>query len=302
MSDLKETTGRTLRLSDYIKALTAGQAKCGKTSFLVGSLLGVLPWQEFGGVVSSPKHLHVVALDQDALDGIQEFLVGMCKAPEEALDFNVYNLLENVHECSLASSRYGSDFYNALQATRIRIHEKIARSPGVHALVVSSYTTMARAIETEVRGEPTNENWKADYGKDWNMLNAQMARLQNAFQLDKCHVFWEGHVVYVAPEGSVDMKKTQPVLKVHGSYGQEWANNTSHNLLIRRDPQAPKVTKNGVKSEVDRMYLEVKGGGTAFLTGGRRVAGLRANEDDLTVALKRMGYKVGQWGWKGAKK
>ena len=301
MSDIKETTGRTLRLSDYIKALTAGQAKCGKTSFLVGSLLGVLPWQEFGGVVSSPKHLHVVALDQDALDGIQEFLVGMCKAPDESLDFNVYNLLENVHAASLQAERYGSDFYNMMHATILRIHEKIAQRPGVHALVVSSYTTMARAVETEVRGAPTDENWKPDYGRDWNMVNAQLNRLQNAYQRDLAHVFWEGHVQYVAAEGSKDMKKTVPVLKVHGQAGQEWANNTSHNLLIRRDPMAPKVSKNGVKLEVDRMYLEVKGGGTAFLTGGRRVAGLSAQEADMTVALKKMGYKVGQWGWKGKK-
>jgi hypothetical protein len=300
---MNETTGRTYLPSSFIKALTAGQAKNGKTTFLVAQLLGVFPGQQFGGVVTSPRHLHVIALDEDALAGLtptptnKGFLLSQCGAPDECLDFNVYPLQEEARKTCAGIESFQAAFYNALETTRLRITEKIQRLPGVHATVMSSFTTMARAIETEVRGPPP---WSAQYGQDWNMLNAQMNRLQNNFQMDAGHMFWEGHITYVPAEGAKDMKKTVPKLSLHGRAGQEWANNTSHNLLIKREA-GQKVVKNGVKTEVDKAYLEVKGGGTDFLTGGRRVAGLDPQETDLTVALKKMGYRVGQWGWKGKK-
>jgi hypothetical protein len=282
---VKETTGEGFKGGEHVSMLAAAEAKVGKSSFLVASCLGVLPWQVHGGVVSQPKYLHVLALDRDALDGIKQFLA-LCGAPKDALAFRVYDLQDDVAKASCGKSKYDYSFYNTLAAVRQTIEQRATTEQGVHAVIMSSFTTMARTVERATFGEPGSE--KDAWGKGWDALNQQMTTLQNSFQRDRWHMVWEAHVGKGGEDGNKD------VLKVHGGAGKDWPNNTSHNMRIRRLQTESFKDKAGRDTGVNKVYLEPKGGGLTFL-GGRRLTALDDKEPCLTKALMKMGYRVGRW-------
>lgn len=291
---MKHISGSQMKPAEYIKGLFMSYAKAGKTSFLVAQALGVMPWQKYGGVVTKPQHLHVIALDQDALDGIPDMLE-MCKAPDEARAYDLYDMREDYRSLVDSEKPYSHGFFTTLVQISQEIIQKI--QPGeVHVVHMSSFTTMAKAVERAMLGRPTGfvNSTGGTSGKGigsydaWGMLKLQMMDLQSAFQKDRFHMFWESHIERVlTKEGAED------TLQVHGSSAKQWPNNTSHNFVIRRNKQSFYED-----TQINPMYIEPRAS-MSFIAGGRNENRLNNEEPDLTVCLKKLGLLVGRWGYKG---
>lgn len=287
---MKRVTGDTMTQGKYIKLLAMSYAKSGKSSFLVAQALGLMPWQRHGGIVTDPKHLHVIALDQDALDGIKDFL-NMCGAPKEAHNYDVFDMREDYRSLADNPAQYNHTFFNTLMGIRMEIQNNI--QPGeTHAVIMSSFTTMAKAMERALMGKPTGseKSGKGNGSYDlWGMLKLQMGDIQTSFQVDKAHMLWEAHLESITVKDESGKNIQQEALQVHGSSAKQWPNNTSHNFIIRRD----RFT-NHPGTEINNMYLEPKAG-LAFISGGRNEIKLADREPDLTIVLKKLGYEVGRW-------
>lgn len=291
---MKHLSGKDMKPAEYIKGLFMSYAKAGKTSFLVAQALGVMPWQKYGGVVTAPQHLHVIALDQDALDGIPDML-DMCKAPDEARAYDLYDMREDYRSLVESDKPYAHGFFSSLMQVRQEILSVI--QPGeVHVVHMSSFTTMAKAVERAMLGRPTGfvNSTGQTSGKGigsydaWGMLKLQMMDLQSGFQTDRFHMFWESHIERVlTKEGAED------TLQVHGSSAKQWPNNTSHNFVIRRNKTAFYED-----TQLNPMHIEPRAS-MSFIAGGRNENRLNDEEPCLTVCLKKLGFNVGRWGYKG---
>lgn len=292
---MKRLTGSEMVPAQYIKGLFMSYAKAGKTSFLVAQALGVMPWQKYGGVITKPEHLHVIALDQDALDGIGDML-DMCKAPDEARKYDLFDMREDYRNLIDSSRPYNHSFFTTLMQVRQSILASIQSEDEVHMVIMSSFTTLSKAVERALMGPPTGiQNAKGESsGKGtgsidlWGMLKLQMNDLQCGFQTDRYHMAWESHISRVQnKDGGWD-----ETLQTHGKASEQWPNNTSHNFVIRRDRMNVYPD-----TQVNPMYIEPRAS-MSFISGGRNENRLNDQEPDLTVCLKKLGYRVGRWGSK----
>lgn len=283
---MKEMTGDSYEASPYMKALCASEAKVGKTTFLVASVLGVLPWQKFGGIVDSPENLHVITFDASALGGIKRFIAESCGAKKEALGFKVYNLEDDMRRVAETDSDYNMAFYTTVLDTISKIGEK---ARGVPVVVVSSLTGLAAGVERSVVGPPSGKGY-SDAAK-WKTLAHQLHEIQNYAQIDKWHCFWEGHIDKPAGLGLKNEAPPKETIRVSGEAGRNWGYNVSHIFRIRRlFGQLQPGTK------IDQVYLDTRPS-LDFVASGRGVTeALDPKEPDMTVVLGKLGLKVGHWG------
>lgn len=285
---MKHISGEQMKPAEYIKGLFMSYAKAGKTSFLVAQALGVMPWQKYGGVVTAPQHLHIIALDQDALDGIPDMLE-MCKAPDEARKYDLFDMREDYRNLVDSDKPYFHSFFNTLMGVRQEILASIRSEDEVHMVIMSSFTTMSKAEERAMMGKPTGISGGKGTGSVdlWGMLKLQMNDLQTGFQTDRFHMAWEAHIARVLTKDGAE-----ETLQTHGKASEQWPNNTSHNFVIRRDKMSTYPD-----TQVNPMYIEPRASLT-FISGGRNENRLADQEPDLTVVCKKLGFRVGRWGSK----
>lgn len=291
---MQKTSGKEYQSSKYAKATCVGDAKQGKSSYIVASVLGVLPWQTGGGIVDKPENLHVFTFDAGALDGIRRFLVETCKAPELAMNFTVYNLEDDVRKLYANDNDYDFSLYNTVLSTVTDAFNTVEKNKGVHACLFSSLTGLAKGLERGINGAPKlGPNGKAGYSDftKWQILSAQLMEVQNWVQRDLWHVFWEGHIDK-QPTMTADTKES---MQVSGKAGRSWAFNTPQVFRIRRQfGQAHPNTK------CDLTYLDTKPA-LEFLVGGRSFTeALDPKEYDPAAAFRKLKLTTGDWNKKAA--
>ena len=285
---MQKQTGGTYVSAQYAKALFLAEGKVGKSSFLVASALGLLPWQKAGGVVDRPENLHVLTFDSSALAGISKFLTQTCKAPEAALNFNVYNFQNDTRKVSLGSSDWDFSLYTDVRATADKIRQE-AKKGGTHVVIVSSLTGIAQALKRALAG-PIGSGKKGS-GMDqakWDAYGATLSEMRNVLQDDSYHILWEAHVFR---SGGEEPKET---LMLEGKSGQNFAFNVEQVFRVRR-MFGQKVPN----TQCDNVYLDTRPNMECVANGRGFTEALEAKEPDLTVALQKLGLKVGLWQSKG---
>jgi hypothetical protein len=285
-----EQTGLTYAASEYLKMLVASVAKDGKTSFLVAGALGALPWQQYGGLVSEPKNLHVLTFDATALGGIRPLLTKSCGKGEEYCGLSVYNFERDIREIHSNKGEWDYALFNGIIATIDRIKQKIAKG-GVHAVVVSSVTGVAKGIQRGIAGEPSAA--KKGSGMDaskWQTLESELTQIQNAVQALDAHVFWEAHVDRAPEFGqSKSLEAPRETLMIKGGAGRWWAFNTEQVVRMRRE-YGNKV------GSLDKVHMETRPSAD-FLSSGRGFnEKLNPKEYDMTEVALKLGLKVGRFG------
>ncbi len=281
-----EQTLKTYQSTKFAKALAVSDPKSGKTTYLIAGMLGVLPWQVEGGVVDSPSNLHVLTFDANALGGVQRFLTETCKAPEEALNFNVYNMQDDLNKISLGTGDWDYSFYN----TVLQVMDKLRqRAKGVPVFLVSSITGLAAGLQRGLAGPPGGKKGNGMDRAKWPAFANQVAEVRHIAQQDSWHCLWEAHVRRKEDEqGNVEES-----IQVPGQSGDNFAFNVEQVFKIKR--------QYGIKhpgTPCDKVHLDCRPS-LSFVANGRNFTeALDAAEPCPTAAFRKLGLKVGHWGQK----
>lgn len=282
-----QQTGKTYTSGLYTKDLFVAGAKDGKTTFLLGQILGVWPGCNNGGIIDKPANLHIITADTAALRGARSFLQKKCNAPDEAFDYTVYNMEDDARRVAQTEADWDYTFYSSLLEAVDRFNNAAAKG-GVHVLLVSSLTGVASALQRALFGMPGLDGKKGMGGDraKWPAFASQINEVRSKAQTDPGHCFWEGHLEKKAAfEG--DEKDS---INVMGSAGKNFAFNVEHVYRIRR------IVGDKYQSapEVDKVYLDTQPSLT-FMNNGREFSELKPREWDLCHVLKQLNYKVGGW-------
>ena len=278
--------------STYGKTLAVAKAKEGKTATLIANLLGAMPWQKFGGVVDAPEHLHVLGFDSGAVIGIKEFLIDLCSMKTaDAAKVRVYDFQDDVRQVSNAEVEWDFTLYNSIITTIKKVQDKAAKGAS-SAVLVSSLTTIALALQRAIAGPPGNEE-KHGGGMDqskWTELGRQINEIRNMLQQDAWHCIWEGHV-FKPPETGQGGEPRPETLQVQGASGHNFPNNVEQIFRIRR-----LFGETHESTKIDKVFFDTRPS-MDFIAGGRlTTTNLDPKEYDLTLAYRKLGLKVGRWG------
>lgn len=297
---MNEETGATYSLAKHARALGIAECKVGKTCFEIASMLGVLPWQKQGGIVSDPRNLHVIATDSASLAGVKRFMLESCGAPEEALNYRIYNLQDDIRRTVLVQHDWSMELYNMMIGIVQKIGERASATQGVSAVLVASLTGLANGMERALVGPPTGPGY-SDPSK-WKALAHHLHEVQNYLQVDSWHCWWEAHLDK-GPDfkmkkkddnsGMADNLGNKESIRVSGEAGRSWAYNTDQVFRIRRSFG---MVHPGTK--VDTCYLDTKPSFDFIANGRNFTEALSAKEPDMTAALAKLGLRVGHWGAK----
>lgn len=287
---MKEVTGDTYQSSQTAKALIVSDAKVGKTSAIVASLLGVAPWQKAGGVVDSPENLHVVTFDANAAGGLKKFLTQTCNAPTSALAFRIYNMQDDFRAASASQSEYDRTLYNTFMTVINTVKQRAAKG-GVHAVLVSSITGLAAGLQRAIQGPVTDKKGGGMDMSKWADFGSQIAEVRNFAQSEMWHTVWEGHL---AKKMKVDKATQQAVektgIQINGASGDNFAFNVEQVFQLRR-----MFNQVHAGSKCDQFYLDTKPTGDFVANGRGFNESLEAKEPDMTLAFEKLGLKVGKW-------
>lgn len=294
---MKEHTGATYQSSKYAKMLAVADAKVGKSSSLVAGCLGVLPWQSNGGVIDKPENLHIITTDSNALGHLKIFLTRTCGAPESCLGFRVYDMEEDYRKAFRGEVDYDSFFYNTLMSTIKRVQDRCTAAKGISVLLLSSLTTMGRALQRgvsgpiESRGDQVN---KATMSKSkWPMFNSQLNELQACAQMDGYHCIWEGHLAkkldFINKDESGQPEEKDGI-QVPGSVGASWAANVEQVVQMQR-----KFGKVHPGTKCDQTVYNTKPSLTLVASGRGFSELLEREEPCITTMFDKLGLKVGKW-------
>lgn len=279
------------------------KAKVGKTTTLIGNILGVMPWQEHGGIVDKPENLHVMAFDAAAVDGVKEFLINECGASKEIGKVHIENLQSAAAKAFIEKGDYNGQFLQTVYDTLRKIQDRTAR-PGVHVVMFSSLTMMAKAILRSVSGPAfsmsgaTIKKSPMDQNK-WNLLKQIMTELQWTAQQDNYHILWEGHhgeKVSKETDGT-GAPKVFDTVQLDGGSAQTFPAQVERPWEILRssqrwvDPKTKKTTKVGLTSFNPTPNFDF-----GQVQTGRKASRLEGNQPCLTVAFNELGLKIGGFG------
>lgn len=284
-------TGETYASSKYAKDLHLAEGKVGKTSFLTASLLGVLPWQKSGGVVTRPEHLHILAFDSSALAGLSGFLTKTCGADPSVIKYNVYNFQEDARRTSTLQTDWNFDLYNTVKSVIQEVQGK-AQKGGVHAMLFSSLTGLTQSVQRGLQGPFAAKKGTGMDQAKWAAFSTAIAELRSIAQLDVMHCLWEAHV-YVTPPKKPD-EEPKESLQIDGKTGQNFAYNVESVFRIRRRFGQ----KAGDKSNCDQVYLDTQPNMEVICNGRGFTERLNKQEPDLTEAYRKLGLAVGGYGKK----
>lgn len=297
---MKETNADEYQASTYDKATFLAPGKVGKTCWIVGAALGVLPNMlkaGTGGIVGKPEYLHVVAVDSSAMAEVVAFLQKH-GAPKEITKIRIYNMQDDVNRLASGSEDYDMGFYNSLVITNQRIREKVAANPGTHAVIMSSVTGVASALERGVAGPPGSAGMKNRDGQlsgkgymdpsKWQALAQQLTQIRMMYQVDDFHMIWEGHVdvtkVFAMKKDEAGSKES---VAISGKTGRNWGWNTDHTYRLKR---VFGDTWEG--TTCDKTYMDTDPQIENF-PGGRGQDRLKPREFDLSIVYKKLGLKRG---------
>jgi hypothetical protein len=284
---MQEMTGESYTSSDYAKALMVSRAKEGKSVFIIASLLGLLPWQKSGGVVSRPENLHVLTFDANALGGIKRFLTETCGASSDALKFNVYNMQEDLRRAG-NDGDWDTAFYNGVLTSIEKAREKTGK--GVHAIHFSSLTGVVEGLVKALAGPSAEKKGGGMDQSKWVSFGAQLAELRNLAQQDTWHCIWEGHIYKPAATGQDGQEKAE-TLQMPGKSGQNFPYNVEQIFRIKRQ-----FEEKYKETRADLTYLDTQSS-FDFVAGGRNFTeALNPKEYDMTKVFQKLGLKVGGWG------
>jgi hypothetical protein len=290
----------------FIKPLVLMESKEGKTTFEFMSLLGLWPWQQHGGVVSDPAHLHFVALDTAAMDRIfprnppdGRSILELAGVPMKTIEYvrsrlDVIKMDEEIKAAIESTSSYNHGWFKGMKLLRQHLIGKMNDPKETHAVVMSSFTSMCKYHERCLFGDPTGQGGDTNaYGTQnlWTVLKAQLLDVRVLFHAMPCHMFWEGHV---SKQKKGNKDEYEDTLSIHGGAKDDWPKNTSHNFRVVRETVKWKG-KDGKPTGVDQMYINPKPSYSFIPSGGRGVGGLAEKEYDLTKMMMDMGYQVGGW-------
>lgn len=287
-------TGNTYQGSKYGKLMAASEAKAGKSTYLIASALGVLPWQKDGGIVDKPENLFVITFDTDALSGVKRFLKDLCGAPDSALNFTVYNLEDDVRKVTDKDEDYNMGVYNAVLSALQHAKDALAKQKDPTAVVhFASLTGLALAIERGVVGAPKGKGY-SDASK-WKALQSQLMEIQNWSQIDQWHVFWEAHIDKAPQSIQGDAGVAKETISVAGKAGRGWGINCSHNVRIRRNFGTQYKRADGSRSKIEETYIDTRPN-FEFIAGGRNFTeACEPKEPCMTAMFNKLGLKVGGW-------
>lgn len=296
----------------FIKPLVLMESKEGKTTFEVMSLLGLWPWQQHGGVVSDPAHLHIIALDTACMDRVfprnppdGRSIMELAGIPMKTIEYvrsrlDIIKMDEEINAAMASASSYNHSWLKGMKLLRQHLLGKMKDPKETHAVVMSSFTSMCNYHERCLFGDPTgivtdSGSTTNAYGSQnlWTILKAQFLDVRVMFQALPCHMFWEGHVSKVQKPPPAKQGEFDDTLSVHGG-AKEWPKNTSHNFRVVRETVKWKG-KDGKPTAIDQMYVNPKPSYSFIPSGGRGVGGLNDKEYDLTGMMMSMGYQVGGW-------
>lgn len=298
-----ESTLGTYASSTYGKELFVSKAKIGKTVALVGSALGAFPWQQNGGVVDQPQNLHVMTFDAAALDGALDFLVKQCGAHKDIANARVYNLQQAAMEAFTRTSPYDGGFPARVYEELYKV-KAAASKGGVHVVIISSVTLMAKAWLRSISGPAfagggTMMKSAMDQNK-WNLFKQQMAEFQWQCQTDLYHTLWEAHHgERSTKDDSSGMPSSMDTLQVDGSTSRTFPANVERIWEIKRTANPAKNEKGQPynKSLHEVWFDPFPRFDFGDIQTGRKVSGrLEPREPDLTVAFHKLGLKTGHWG------
>lgn len=297
---MDEQTGETYVSAEYAKALAASDAKVGKTTFLVCSALGALPWQKFGGVVDRPEHLHILTFDANALGGLGDFITSSCGKDKSFLKYRVYNLQNEFKEVSRSRDEWNFTLYNAVMSTLETINQRVVKEGGVHVLIFSSLTGFAEGILRAVSGPPDED--RKGSGMDpskWQGLAQQLIDVRNVAHTDTHHCIWEAHIdraPVFAMKKSADDSAPKESIHVPGSAGRNWSFNVEQVFRLRRE-YGGEYENTGI----DNMFLDTRPSGSFIANGRAFNEKLKPREPDMTVAFHKLGLLIGRYGSKKTK-
>lgn len=315
---MKSISLRAALEQNYSAILALGEGKEGKSCYLVAQALGVHPyqsqppkdkeaaktWKRLGGVVTSPRHLHIIDMDTATLSGLPEYLLA-CGVTQAQLDvlldektgIDVISMQADKLKVLNSTTRGDSCFYQALVAAHAKVTQKVRELPGVHVIIAMSWTNMCALVEKGLFGDlgamETNQNGDvrmqtADMPL-WSNLKQKLQQIQMHWQSGDWHMWWEGHVA-VEQVVDPDTKKTvkRQTLMAHGAGANRWPITTGLNLRIARNPGyviGNKLEEQYVDTDAAAMY--------GFLPRSRGHLTLRKKETDMTEMLTMLKYKVG---------
>lgn len=287
--------------SGYGKELFLAEAKVGKTISLLGGLLGVLPWQEFGGVIDQPSSLHVITFDANALGGAAKFLIDKCGAAEAVKTVHVQNLQDATKKAFASDTAYDPRFLGAVYDAVHRVQD-LSTKGGVHALLFSSLTMCAKGVLRSISGPAFNPGKDGMMKKSpmdenkWGLFAQQMTELQFATQVDTYHTIWEAHHgerLGKETDASGEKKKYDSI-QVQGQTAVTFPAQVERPYIMKR-------LKGGWKpgSEVDMVEIDTRPNldfGDSIMSGRQVIGSLEPKENDLTHMFNKLGLAVGQWG------
>lgn len=276
--------------SPWAAQLWLAEAKAGKTTWLIGQALGVWPGQQHGGIVTHPSHLHVVALDMQAVRGVLGFLRRW--ASPEVGKVDVWDLEADAQSAISSDTDWDLTMYNALLNAYTRIHA-LAKPGEVHVLMTSSLTGAAAYIQRALFGRPGLGDKKGsggDMAKN-DALNEQLAELRRAAQADGLHCWWEGHVTRtVAKTQNGQPGEERDDIGLRGKTGHTFAFNVGQVFRLRRFPGQREPS---LSVPCDKVQVDTKP--TLSFFQGRDFHLLNPLETDIGAMYKKLGYAVGGW-------
>lgn len=275
--------------SKWARQIYMADAKLGKTTWLVASLLGALP-EQTGAVVSAPKNLHLIGIDEGFADGLSEFIVGQCKKPESLLDVTVHSLSEDRRRSGLGGE-WDFNFFNKFTRVISQI-EAATKGPGVHAVVVSGLTSLAEGLYSGLAGIPggSTESGKIAKGggmdqSKWQDLGRQIISLRNRLHIDQHHVFWEAHIHQDKKMQGNQEVMVEALYAGKGAESKHFAANVEYIFRLRRE------TAKFPNTLIDKCFLDTKPTMGTFTTG-RKSTLLNEKETDLLTVLTKFGKNV----------
>lgn len=299
----KPNTLGSYQSSKFGKEVVIAPAKVGKTATIVGNLLGVMPWQEYGGVVSNPSCLHVITFDASSLGGAYKFLTEQCGAPKDIADVDVINLQEATSKAFGSGTSYDSTFPNKVYDAVKRVQDKAARGNDVHALVFSSLTMCAKAWLRSISGPALGMNQKGEMAKSpmdqnkWGLFAQQMTEFQFFVQTDTYHTIWETHWAEKESKTKKDGNGNPMVydtIQVQGATATQFPAQCERPYMLERK-------KGGWKpgSKVDMVFFDTQPDldfGESIMSGRKVTGVLDPKENDLTSMFNKLDLRIGGWG------
>lgn len=285
----------------YANELVLAPAKVGKTITIVGNLLGAMPWQENGGVVDKPSHLHVITFDAVTLDGAEDFYVRQCGASKEVGDVHVINLEKHARKAFASQTDYDGTFPAKVYDAIHKVQDMAAKG-GVHALVVASLTMCAKAWLRSISGPAfggaaTMRKSPMDQNK-WGLFAQQMTEFQFHVQTDTMHVIWETHWSEKESKTKKDSSGNAQVfdsIQVQGKTSEQFPAQCARPYMLQRT----KGGGYGPSKKVDMVLWDTQPNldfGESVMAGRKVVGVLEPKEPDLTVMFHKLGLTIGGYG------